>query len=134
MSVPTAIASLAMTGEVVRASTEQIQRDPSHTEFARQATPDRRLSAPTPTNALRNYKEKTDGKQGKASMLREQGVVFGPEELSLLGDVFDQALASLPAWMERVENPRAFFLGIENLIHHRDTEAQSLEDHFTTEH
>jgi hypothetical protein len=28
---------------------------------------------------------------------REHGVVFGPEELSLLGDVFDQALASLPA-------------------------------------
>jgi hypothetical protein len=37
-------------------------------------------------------------------MLSEQGVVFGPEELSLLGDVFDQALASLPAWMRTRAN------------------------------
>jgi hypothetical protein len=37
---------------------EQNQRDPSHTEFARQATPGRRLFAPTLTNTLRNCKEK----------------------------------------------------------------------------
>jgi hypothetical protein len=37
-------------------------------------------------------------------MSREQGVVFGPEELSLLGDVFDQALASLPARMRTRAN------------------------------
>jgi hypothetical protein len=35
---------------------------------------------------------------------REQGVVFGPEELSLLGGVFDQALASLPARMRTRAN------------------------------
>jgi hypothetical protein len=37
-------------------------------------------------------------------MLREQGVVFCPEELSLLGGVFDQALASLPATMRTRAN------------------------------
>jgi hypothetical protein len=37
-------------------------------------------------------------------MLREHGVVFGPEELSLLGDVFDQALASLPTCMRTHAN------------------------------
>jgi hypothetical protein len=38
------------------------------TDFARRATPGRRLFAPTPPNALRNYKER-DRKQG----FREQG-------------------------------------------------------------
>jgi hypothetical protein len=37
-------------------------------------------------------------------MSREQGVVFGPEELALLGGVFDQALASLPEWMRTRAN------------------------------
>jgi hypothetical protein len=37
-------------------------------------------------------------------MLREQGAVFDPEELSLLGDVFDQAMASLPATMRTRAN------------------------------
>jgi hypothetical protein len=30
-------------------------------------------------------------------MLREQSVVYNPEELSLFGDIFDRAVASLPA-------------------------------------
>jgi hypothetical protein len=30
-------------------------------------------------------------------MLREQNVVYHPEELSLLGHILDQAIASLPA-------------------------------------
>ena len=34
-----------------------------------------------------------------ASMSSPQGVVFDPEELSLLGSVFDQAIASLPSSM-----------------------------------
>jgi hypothetical protein len=37
---------------------QQDQRNPSRAEFARQSTPGRRLFAPTPTNALRNCKEK----------------------------------------------------------------------------
>ena len=32
-------------------------------------------------------------------MLREQGVAYDPEELSLLGDIFDQAVASIPRAM-----------------------------------
>jgi hypothetical protein len=32
-------------------------------------------------------------------MLRERSFVLDPEDLSLLGDVFDQALASLPTTM-----------------------------------
>jgi hypothetical protein len=34
-----------------------------------------------------------------ASMSSPQGVVFDPEELLLLGSVFDQAIASLPSSM-----------------------------------
>ena len=32
-------------------------------------------------------------------MLREQSVVYDPEDLSLFGDIFDRAVASLPAAM-----------------------------------
>jgi len=32
-------------------------------------------------------------------MLRERGVAYDPEELSLLGNIFDQAVASLPPTM-----------------------------------
>ena len=32
-------------------------------------------------------------------MLREQGGVYYPQELSLLGDILDQVLESLPAGM-----------------------------------
>ena len=32
-------------------------------------------------------------------MLRERSVVYSPEELSLLGDIFDQAVASIPPAM-----------------------------------
>jgi hypothetical protein len=37
-------------------------------------------------------------------MSREQGIVLEPEELALLGEVFDQALASLPTWMRTRAN------------------------------
>jgi hypothetical protein len=39
-----------------------------------------------------------------ASMLRDRGVVLNPEELSLLGNVFDQAIASLPSAMRTRAN------------------------------
>jgi hypothetical protein len=39
-----------------------------------------------------------------ASMLREPSVAFNPEELQLLGSVFDQALASLPPAMRTRSN------------------------------
>jgi hypothetical protein len=32
-------------------------------------------------------------------MLRERSVIYGPEELSLLGHILDQAIESLPAAM-----------------------------------
>jgi hypothetical protein len=37
--------------------------------------------------------------KGAALMLREQSVVYDPEDLSLFGDIFDRAVASLPAAM-----------------------------------
>jgi hypothetical protein len=37
-------------------------------------------------------------------MLRDKGVVLNPEELSLLGDVFDQAMVSLPSAMRTRAN------------------------------
>jgi hypothetical protein len=32
-------------------------------------------------------------------MLRERGTAYGPEELSLLGEIFDQVVASIPPAM-----------------------------------
>lgn len=37
-------------------------------------------------------------------MLRERGAVYDPEELSLLGKIFDQAIAALPETMQTPEN------------------------------
>ena len=37
-------------------------------------------------------------------MLRERSVVYGPEELSLLGYILDQAIGSLPAAMRTPHN------------------------------
>jgi hypothetical protein len=37
-------------------------------------------------------------------MVRDRGVVLNPEELSLLGNVFDQAMASLPLAMRTRAN------------------------------
>src|SRR6266403_1637472 len=42
--------------------------------------------------------------RGIASMLRDKGVVLNPEELSLLGAVFDRAMASLPSAMRTRAN------------------------------
>src|SRR3982074_2207286 len=42
--------------------------------------------------------------RGAASMLRERSVVYDPEELSLLGHILDQAIASLPAAMRTPYN------------------------------
>jgi hypothetical protein len=41
---------------------------------------------------------------GAASMLGDQSVVYYPEELSLLGDILDQVLESLPAAMRTPYN------------------------------
>jgi hypothetical protein len=40
-------------------------------------------------------------------MLRQRSVAFDPEELALLGSVFDQALASLPYAMQTRSNRSA---------------------------
>ncbi len=40
-------------------------------------------------------------------MLREQNVVYHPEELSLLGHILDRAIASLPAAMRTPSNRMA---------------------------
>jgi hypothetical protein len=37
-------------------------------------------------------------------MSDEQSAIYGPEELSLLGTIFDQAVASLPATMQTQAN------------------------------
>jgi hypothetical protein len=37
-------------------------------------------------------------------MLRERSAVYDPEELSLLGKIFDQAVAALPATMQTPAN------------------------------
>lgn len=41
---------------------------------------------------------------GNLSMLPEMSAVFEPEELSLLGSIFDQAVAALPATMQTQTN------------------------------
>lgn len=46
-----------------------------------------------------------DDKQGERhQMLRERSAVYDPEELSLLGKMFDQAVAALPATMQTPAN------------------------------
>ena len=39
-----------------------------------------------------------------AQMSVERSAIYGPEELSLLGTIFDQAVASLPATMQTPAN------------------------------
>jgi hypothetical protein len=41
---------------------------------------------------------------GTAAMLREMSTVFDPEELSLLGRIFDQVVAGLPVTMQTPTN------------------------------
>ena len=50
-------------------------------------------------DGLTIFMSQRDESRGVASMLREQSVVYGPEELSLLGHILDQAMESLPAAM-----------------------------------
>jgi hypothetical protein len=42
--------------------------------------------------------------EGNVAMLPEISAVFDPEELSLLGSIFDQAVAALPATMQTQTN------------------------------
>jgi hypothetical protein len=42
--------------------------------------------------------------RGAARMSAERCAIYGPEELSLLGTIFDQAVASLPATMQTPAN------------------------------
>ncbi|WOH46927.1 hypothetical protein [Bradyrhizobium sp. sBnM-33] len=59
-----------------------------------------RRFASTRTNALAKLRSDSAMiSRGAALMLCEQSVVYDPEELSLFGDVFDRAVASLPAAM-----------------------------------
>jgi hypothetical protein len=66
-----------------------------------QATPDGRFSALRTTKRFDSFKSRRGeiATRGAASMLREQSVVYHPEELSLLGHILDQAIESLPATM-----------------------------------
>jgi inactivated superfamily I helicase len=55
------------------------------------------LSASTGTNASTNLKRQRGGNQGEVkSMLLDEGAVYYPEELWLLGQVLDQVVRSLP--------------------------------------
>jgi hypothetical protein len=45
--------------------------------------------------------------QGSSAMLREQNVVYYPEDLIFLGSVFDQAIASMPPAMRTPSNKAA---------------------------
>jgi hypothetical protein len=64
----------------------------------RRATLSRLFSALKGTNGSTNFKRQRDDFQGGAAlMLGERDVVYYPEELTLLGSIFDEAIASLPA-------------------------------------
>jgi hypothetical protein len=55
------------------------------------------FSALTGTNGSTNLKGQRDDKAGEiTSMLSNEGAVYYPEELSLLGNVLDQVIQSLP--------------------------------------
>jgi hypothetical protein len=55
--------------------------------------------SPQRQNGLTIFMSQRDETRGAASMLRERSIIFHPEELSLLGHIFDQAMESLPAAM-----------------------------------
>lgn len=48
-------------------------------------------------------------------MSAEQSIIYDPEELSLLGTIFDQAVASLPATMQTQANR----IEIAKIVMHR---------------
>src|SRR5260370_42398738 len=82
--------------------------DPSQTltagrgnrDFDRRATIGGLFSALKGTNGSTNFQRQRDENQGGAtSMLPDQSAVYYPEELSLLGQILDQAVQSLPLRM-----------------------------------
>ncbi len=49
-------------------------------------------------------RQRDDNQGSGTNMLRERSAVYDPEELSLLGTMFDQAVAVLPATMQTPAN------------------------------
>src|SRR4029077_15905118 len=74
-------------------------------KIERSATAGRHFSAVTKTKLFDNFSSATRiANRGEASMLREQSIVYDPEELSLLGRILDQVLESLPVAMRTPNN------------------------------
>src|SRR6266511_1183664 len=92
------------------------ENDPSQTlagvranrDFVRRATLGGLFSALTGTNGSTNFKRQRDDNQGKRSQcLPDQSDVYYSEELSLLGQILDQAVQSLPLSMRTPQNRAA---------------------------
>jgi hypothetical protein len=67
-------------------------------------------------------------------MLREQSVVYYPEELSLLGHILDQAIVSLPAAMRTPSNRTAIAKNILACAATGERDPIELELAATTDH
>jgi hypothetical protein len=77
-------------------------------DFDRQATLGGLFSALTGTNGSTNFKRQRDDNQGKRRQCCPiKNAVYYPEELSLLGQILDQAVQSLPLSMRTPQNRAA---------------------------
>jgi len=77
-------------------------------DFDRRATLGGLFSALTGTNGSTNFKRQRDDNQGKRRQcLPDQSAVYYSEELSLLGQILDQAVQSLPLSMRTPQNRAA---------------------------
>jgi hypothetical protein len=77
-------------------------------DFDRRATLGGLFSALTGTNGSTNFKrQRNDNQGGATSMFPDQNAVYYPEELSLLGQIVDQAVQSLPLSMRTPQNRAA---------------------------
>lgn len=60
--------------------------------------------APPQSNATLTCEPTSAIKKSWEETLRERGGVYGPEDLALLGNIFDGAIAALPAGMRTPAN------------------------------
>jgi hypothetical protein len=77
-------------------------------DFDHRATHGGHYSALTKTSRSTNVKrQRDDDKKGATSMLCDEGAVYYPDELSLLGQVLDQVVQSLPPNLRTPDNRTA---------------------------
>jgi hypothetical protein len=78
-------------------------------------TPLGRFSAPARTNGSTKWKGQRDNQRKTMSTSSTQSAAYGPEELSLLGEVLDRAVEALPPGLRTASNRNAIARNILSL-------------------